>query len=276
MKRVLSNNITTTAKQPFIKRTFAHYQENAEETLNSLAKAICGSTNDFFILYGCENTGTLPAVNISAGAIYYNGEIYQVPAFSTVSLVNTVIAKITTTYATEDPVLFTDGSTHYVHQIKTIVLSDGVSGSGDVDFANIKYPNTYIDIPLTGITFQYIDNGGTTRTISSAPSINTFKYRYDGSSCHLLIDIYGIDTVTSNSGVGYMAILFNNMPNYLKPLFSVYSVATAKSSLSHEFDDFLQVKFSGSTLAFYAAKNIPTSTSAGNTQIRANLSYPVR
>lgn len=139
MKKVLSNSITSTSKQPFLKATFAHYQENAEEVIKSLCEAIVKDNTKATIIYGCVNSGTGTGIGdsavISAGAVYYNGELYQVDAFSSASLVNGLIGVVTTTYATGDPVTFSDGTTHNVHQINKIFLTDAAS-VGTLDYDN--------------------------------------------------------------------------------------------------------------------------------------------
>jgi hypothetical protein len=77
------------------------------------------------------------------GLIYYDNELYYVPAATfTTTGPEVVVATITTAYissASFDPVLFTDGSSHNIHQNKTIVLSDGNSGTGTFDFTDSVY-----------------------------------------------------------------------------------------------------------------------------------------
>lgn len=142
MKTILSNFISATAFQPFKQGTWEHLQQSYTEALDALVKSQIGSTYDatkVYILYGCIATGTDPgARTFTSGAVFYNGIVYLVPAASfTSSGSDVAIGTITTSYyadAKADPVLFTDGSSHNVHEIKTMVISAGVSGSGDADF----------------------------------------------------------------------------------------------------------------------------------------------
>ena len=128
-KHVLYGSITATAKQPYIKETHAYYNDMIAEATRSICGSITGNNNtNYFRMYGAENTGVMPASIISAGAIYYNGEIYLSDTFSTASVTNQVWGTIVTTYSSSDPVLFSDGTLNNVHQNKKIVWADATSG----------------------------------------------------------------------------------------------------------------------------------------------------
>jgi hypothetical protein len=140
MKKVLSNNIATGVRQPYTKVTHEWYNAMRTEAANALARMSVGSsTTDFIILFGCDNTNE-PNADISAGAIFYNGEIYLCPAFVDASITNAIVGTITTTYDASDPVLFSDGNSYNVHEDKIIVWSDAASGTGDVDFDDLVFP----------------------------------------------------------------------------------------------------------------------------------------
>lgn len=130
-KHVLYSDIDNTRKQPYLKRTHQHYNEMIDELTKAFGETIVNDSSAISILWGCVNSGTGTGIGdsaiISAGAVYFNGEVYQIPAFTTASIVNGLKGTITTTYATGDPVLFSDNSSHDVHQIKTIVISDETS-----------------------------------------------------------------------------------------------------------------------------------------------------
>lgn len=138
-KHVLSTDISSSKRQPYTQRTHIHYNDMITEAVQSLAKMAMPNVNttDFYVLYGCVNSAS-PNANVSAGAIYFNGEIYLCDVFVDGTISNDIVGTITTTYAAGDPVLFTDNNTYNVHQIKKIVWSDAVSGTGSVDFADLK------------------------------------------------------------------------------------------------------------------------------------------
>lgn len=144
MKRTLKLS-TTTKRQPFLGETFNHIYESILETADALARGLVGnySTGDVVILYGCTLTGfTSGAANpwaTTAGAIFYNGEVYLVPASSGVfSGVNVLVGTITTTYRAGDPVQLSDLSSANQHEIRTIVLNQGASGSGIGNYTNYR------------------------------------------------------------------------------------------------------------------------------------------
>lgn len=140
MKKVLSNNIATGVRQPYTKVTHEWYNAMMTEAVEALGKGLIGTGSSFTVLYGCVNSDS-PDADISAGAIFYNGEIYLCPAFVDATITNDIVGTITTAYDSSDPILFSDGSSYNVHQVKTIVWSDAVSGSGDIDYADVKIQN---------------------------------------------------------------------------------------------------------------------------------------
>lgn len=142
MRKYDTSAITTTIAAPVKGGTFVHLQLAYQEALDAIAKAVIGpfpQANKVYVLFGCVNTGTYPTYTISAGAVYYNGEVYLVDAVTfTTSGGHVAVASIATTYFTDqsaDPVTFKDTSTHNMHQIRKIVLADGLSGSTIADFS---------------------------------------------------------------------------------------------------------------------------------------------
>lgn len=102
-----------------------HMQEGYSESLTSIAKALI-NINSPVILTGCVVTVASQNYSVTAGAVFYNGEIYQVDAHAINSA--TVPNWVTeTTWRNNDPVLYKDGISHNVHQINKIKL-DSVAG----------------------------------------------------------------------------------------------------------------------------------------------------
>jgi len=192
-KHVLSNNIATGVRQPYTKVTHEWYNAMIDEAVNALSKGLVGTNSNFTVLYGCINSAA-PNANISAGAIFYNGEIYLCPAFVDGAISNDIVGTITTAYATGDPILFSDGNSFNVHQVKTIVWSDAASGSGSVDFADLKYNQVGCDLYTP--TFQGYDNGGSPIAGFSATDAGC-GYAFTGNTLVLNIRLNSVTTTTS-------------------------------------------------------------------------------
>lgn len=176
MRKIKTSDITTGVGMPIKSGTLDQLQLAYQEALDALAKYSVGlSANDstnFHVLYGCVNSGSGTSYVISAGAIYYNGEIYLTDTQSiTTTGSNVVVGTITTTYNTTnaDPVTFTDSSSKYVHEIRKIVWSNAASGSGSVNYSSVRfltYQNrgnignsgmSFLTGTGTFSSFQYVD-----------------------------------------------------------------------------------------------------------------------
>ncbi len=140
MKKINMAFAVDPVRQPLLARSISHLQEAYQEAVDALAQFVTRkSPGGVTILYGCVNSGSFPVVNITAGAVYYNGEIYLVPAASfTCTGSDVAVGSVTTTYQAGDPVTFSDSSTHNVHEIRRIIIAAGATGSGAADFTDFK------------------------------------------------------------------------------------------------------------------------------------------
>lgn len=141
MKKINTSNVTSTSRQPLLGRSISHLQDGYTEVLNSICKRFMPnySAGDVVILSGLVDTGTSGVnYNISAGSVYYNGEVYQVAAGSGIFAGTVAVLTLTTTYQSGDPVTMTDGSLKSVHEIVTMNLSNAASGSGTKDYSACK------------------------------------------------------------------------------------------------------------------------------------------
>lgn len=141
MKTIDTSNVTSSARQPLLGRSITHLNEGVMETFTSVLKNILGNytAGDVVILEGLVDSGTAGVnYNISAGSVYYNGEVYQVAVGSGVFAGTVAVLTVTTTYQTGDPVTLSDGSTANVHKINKMVISNAASGSGTKDYLSCK------------------------------------------------------------------------------------------------------------------------------------------
>jgi hypothetical protein len=145
MKKIETTNIAALAKAPYLKATHDQYTETIQETTASIIKGLLGpyTTGDVIILHGCVVTATIPGTSsVTAGAIYYNGEIYQVDANASIATAaNTLVWNTVTTYRSGDPVQWSDLTSRNLHAEVKFVLSNAVSGTGIANYngATVKY-----------------------------------------------------------------------------------------------------------------------------------------
>jgi hypothetical protein len=144
MRKIKTSDIAGAAGMRVKKGTLDHLQTSYKEIAETMVRARIGdsySTSAGYLLYGLKRTGTGLVFNVTAGALFLNGEIYLVDSFSfTAAVGETAVGTITTTYFTDptaDPVQFSDGSNKNIHEIRKIVFASGTAGSGSIDFVNI-------------------------------------------------------------------------------------------------------------------------------------------
>jgi hypothetical protein len=176
MKILDLSNITGAVSMPLKKGTIQFIQDAYFEALKSILIGLIGSSYNpttVYVIYGLINTGTDPSYIISAGAVFYDGEIYLVDAISfTVTGTDTAIFTLDVSqYTTNaDPVQFTDLSSHNVHNIRKFAIVAGGTGTGIADFTQAIYLSPLvpkINLTATGASNQVILTG-------AYPNINIF------------------------------------------------------------------------------------------------------
>jgi len=163
MRKLDTSSASTSVSQPLKAGSVQHLQLAYQEALNALALNLIGptyQTNVVYVLFGCVNSGSGSTFNMSAGAVFYNGEIFLVDATTfTLTGSNVPLSNIVTSYfvdASADPTIFSDASSHNVHQIRKVVISQGVSGSSTLgDFS------TFLQTQLVLVNDQEATLGAT-------------------------------------------------------------------------------------------------------------------
>lgn len=151
MRKLSTTNITNSTGMPVKGGTLQHLQLSYQEAFNAIARNLIGRDIDNtrgYILFGVINTGTVSAMNVTAGAIFYAGEVYLVDAFS-LNVTQAAVSSVQTSYfqTNADPVTFTDGVQRNVHEVRKLIFTDGASGSGLFDFGNMV--NTLLPLKNT-------------------------------------------------------------------------------------------------------------------------------
>lgn len=199
-------------KLPVLEQTLDFMQVGAKEAVASVILGILNGqyvTNSVVILYGCVNSGSGLNYIISAGAVYYNGEYFDVPAATfTAGAGQVAVGTITTTQDPVDPVkLQPSGTNVSVHDIRKIVIAAGTSGSGTKDYSDfISYKNEKFEaetVPNTSIT----DNTGASHyTVSTFTAVKLagtrevrvcFEHQPSNSQAISIIIRFKVNAVTA-------------------------------------------------------------------------------
>lgn len=201
--------IAAGATQPVKKGTLDLMQEAQQEGVSNIALALIqqgdlsiGSSpsnyfewNDFYVLYGCNSSATY-------GVIWHQGQFYEAPAASLVPIFGQVVVGTITpspTIATDaDPVIFGGtGGTHNVHINSRIIWSMGVSGSGDIDFDDLKYLGQWRD--MTYFASNLFAANGTFTIASSANYV--LRIHQTGRTVNIYFEISNATTSLSTPNV---------------------------------------------------------------------------
>lgn len=154
MKKIKTTDIIVGSAMPLKSGSLDHLQSAYREDELDIIQAFearndVESTPNFttpVIMYGCRWNGAA----VSSGALVYGTEIFRAPlVLITLGLGQVIIGTITTTYLTAtnaDPVTFSDSTSNNVHEIRQIVWSAGVSGSGDFDFDDCLMWGRWFDV----------------------------------------------------------------------------------------------------------------------------------
>ena len=171
MKILNISDISNSNAMPVKSGTLQFLQDAHKETVaglitNILPNPISGTV---YIISGCVNSGVLPIHNLSAGVIYYNGEIFNFDgATFTLTGLQKAYARIETTqYLTNaDPVQFTDGVNRNVHNIRKFVVENTITSSGLPEFIN------FVTVPSSSL------KGDTKEVVCDATYLSTY---FDGT-----------------------------------------------------------------------------------------------
>jgi hypothetical protein len=154
MKKLTVSGISDSAQFKFKSGTLQFLQDANSEAFAALCQALIGvnySSAQVYILWGCINTGTGDSYIVSAGAVFYAGEIYLVDATTFSLNANVAIfSLVTTQYQTNaDPVTFSDSSVHNIHDIRKMAVVAGTTGT--MNYLTAKGILEYIPAQLNAV-----------------------------------------------------------------------------------------------------------------------------
>lgn len=145
--RILTDNIAGAINMPFTKRSLDFLQDSILPAFYEYIKSTIPNyeTNKVYVINGfvVSEPGLVgQPYSWTDGLLFYNNEAYFVEANTIIAGVGeTLILTVATNFLNTDPVTFKpDGSGSFnVHQIKTILPTNGVSGTGISDWNEIIF-----------------------------------------------------------------------------------------------------------------------------------------
>lgn len=179
MKKLITSEISDSAQMKLKSGTLQFLQDANAEALSAICKGLIGanySDSQIYILWGCVNTGSGNNYIISAGAVFYGGEIYLVDAATFTLNANVAIFSIVITQyqINADPTTFSDSSVHNIHNIRKMSISAGVSGA--MNYSSAKGILGFIPAQLN------LTAAGVAQIQGSYPNFKVFvpenQYRY--------------------------------------------------------------------------------------------------
>lgn len=213
MKKLDITAITNSSRLPIKKGTLQFLQDAPKEIVASVVTSLIGSSYSssvVYILAGGINSGTYPTYSITAGKVFYNGEIYdlQAASFSATGSNVAVFSFLQTQYTIDaDPVTFTDSVVRNIHNIQTFQLIQGASGSGIVDytqafFLSFTIPKQIVLTAPAGIVGGVDYTGNQLQLIGVYPNIIGFVPPLGNLAPVIFKGSYNVGDIPPSSGGG--------------------------------------------------------------------------
>lgn len=226
------NNIDTSqivdpnVEQPFLGGSLAFLQNATKESIANVVIGMIGknySTSTVYILYGCVRSGTADGgtgnTSITAGAVFYNGEVFTVQAQTVALVANNLYGAIGITPISPDPVTFSDGSSHNVHLQRQFTMSTTNTG---------KLFNNWVNMfDVTTITNPTVSGTGGTFTASG-----NLDYYIVGQTITVSFYLYGGNVSSGNTQLNINLPTGINVPSSCRFLFGFYNGSADKTSLA--------------------------------------------
>jgi len=193
-----------------------------EEEVHNTIVSMIGSNynpNIVYILWGCTLSTSGGNTTISSGAIFYQGsnpigEVYSVygNTIKTPPVGNVVVCNLLTSNyivtsglgnAAADPVVFTNGSSLNVHNVRTMAIGSGASGSGTISgdpYSN--YSNLIKSFPQFTSSGVVFSTGLLATTNVGSPYYN-FEFNISGN----VVNLSGVVFIANAVGGGTLNII---------------------------------------------------------------------
>jgi hypothetical protein len=221
MKKIKTTDIIAGSAMPLKSGSLNHLQSANQEGIFSLAQSELFQRNGVSAgyanpqaLYGLAYTVSGSTWAIESGCLVFGTEMYLCDTTLGINLGvgQVVVGTITTTYLTAtnaDPVIFSDSTSNNVHEIRKIVWSAGVSGSGSFDFVNMQYLGRWIE--QTYSAGDLSTSNASTWTIPAGAT--NFKVKTQRRGSTMIVDFYilnsTIASVFGSTNPTYLSLTLN-------------------------------------------------------------------
>ncbi len=215
MKKIKTTDIIAGSAMPLKSGSLNHLQSANQEGIFSLAQSALFQRNGVSAgyanpqaLYGLAYTVSGSTWLIESGCLVFGTEMYLCDTTLGISLGvgQVVVGTITTTFLTAtnaDPVVFSDSTSNNVHEIRKIVWSAGVSGSGSFDFVNMQYLGRWIEQ-----TYSAGDLTAATGNWTIPSGATDFKVKTQRRGSTMIVDFYIFNSTVSATPT-YLSLSLN-------------------------------------------------------------------
>ena len=257
MKKLDWTAVTASNGLVFEEQTFEHINNGHKDSYIAFVKANIPSawhTGKLVILYGCVATGTNPGIRtLTEGAVYYNGEIYQVSSasFTTVNPQIGVWTLVDVDSGTDESTIKTATSSFLEHVLvnSKFVFAAGNSGTGTFDENSsnvVSYiSGIYDTISMASGIFSVTTYETGATTYSTIQTLITDTPSATKSNSNLLVCFSGEVTSATSSGVTTRVRLKKNgtevFTQACTPELSGQSVISFSTIISYTASDVLTI-----------------------------------
>ena len=268
MKKLDTSSVAGTTGLPIKSGTLQHLQAAYIEDFQDIIKGILGldiASSTPYVLQGCIRSSSTSTFSVTAGIIYYQGEIFRVPATASHTYSGVPVVTLTTAFftaANADPVLFTDLVNRSVHQIRTMVISDGTSGTTTFDYADLNFNHSIAWVDDLLVAADVTPAAGT-YTITAGSIIS---YKIEANVMFVQVFFLATGSSTTNTSFG-MAVPAGRVTR-----FTFDAVGSVSGAAINEA---LRVNISAGVISFsrFNGSAFPSLAAGGNFYV--SLTIPI-
>lgn len=232
-------------QQPFLGTSLLFLQNIWSDMVKGIVEGLIGNSYSSTTPYAIEGIqptgGTSTPSTITSGYIYWNHELIHCPGRPT-PIVTGPVFNIVVSNPAPDPVNFSDGSSHSVHNVRTMTITDATPGSGLFNLSDVVYIQTLTVPTWTNLTLA------NSWTNSTTAKVRTLFGR---------VEILGIIT---NATLTNASLFMFTMPAQFRPAVDTYlSVNVLNNGNWYSRDVYVTASTGAFTLDTSGFSNVTTT-----------------